>query len=152
MPQLEDCGTVGPDVGDSLAKVVNAACSKRCDADKVKALVDKHKRPDNCKNLRAPLINTEVWTQLDKRAQYNDIQFQDMQKTLSAGIVPLLKLAPEITKMPNDIQSTVKSLLSDAIALLGTTLHKLSVKRRLLVKPMLNKVYTSMCHQDMLGR
>ena len=44
-------------MSESLAKLINLACSAQCDTDN---LMDKYKIPEKCEKATPPLINQEV--------------------------------------------------------------------------------------------
>ena len=132
----------GKAVSESLAKLINTSCTSQCDTD---SLVAKYKIPKNCDRACPPVVNQEIWKILDKRAQSQDKGIQDIQNLVATGITPIIKLA-DVFKAQFMANKEAKTLLSDALTLLGQVQYNLSVRRRYIIRPNLKKKYTSLCN------
>ena len=92
-----------------------------------------------------PLVNSEIWSEIHKRAQTYDKAFRDIQSLIASGIVPIFEL---LKVMKDEIQSNnrARSLLSDSITLLGQAQFHLSLRRRYMIRPYLKKKYANLCN------
>jgi hypothetical protein len=94
--------------------------------------------------LNPPSVNNEIWKVLDKRARSYDRLFQEIQALLAAGLVPILQLA-KILKPAILANQEAKHLISDSLTLLGQVQYNLSIRRRYLIRPNINKKYKNLC-------
>ena len=142
MPKLKT-PEKGKPVSDSLAKLINMACTAQCDTDN---LLTNYKIPVNCETATPPLINQEVWKILDRKAHANDKVMVDIQNLVATGFSPVIKLA-ELIK--GQISPEGKKLVSDILTILGQIQYNLSIRRRYMIRPCLKKKYTSLCQVSM---
>ena len=56
---------LGTPVSEKLAKIVNFLFTSGMEEEKLKKLNKKYKRPENCPQLSAPKVNSEVWNKMD---------------------------------------------------------------------------------------
>ena len=132
----------GLPVSQSLAKLVNTACTTLCDTD---SIIEKYSVPENCEMLNPPAVNGEIWKILDKRSRSYDRLFQEIQQSLAAGMVPVLKLV-DILKSQISSNEEAKHLISDCLTMLGQVQYNLSIRRRYLIRPNINKKYRNLCN------
>lgn len=132
----------GDPISPSLASLINVACSSQCDTDDI---MSKYKLPSNCEKLAPPLVNGEIWSEIQKKAQTYDKAFRDIQSLIASGLIPMFEL---LTVLKDQIQSNVKArtLLSDSITLLGQAQFNLSLRRRYMIRPYLKKKYANLCN------
>ena len=100
---------------------------------------NKYLRPENCTNLVAPKINKQVWQQLRQETRNNDSAFQKAQSLLLSGLYAVLQTC-------NSSSGQQKNVLTHAAVLLLSSNRELSLKRRDLIRPDLNKQYASLCN------
>ena len=85
---------------------------------------------------------------MDKRSQTQDRSFAEIQNLVVASMIPILKVAdlmmPQLTSNPE-----AKSLLADAITLMGQVQFNLSLRRRYMIRPTLKKKYHSLYNISM---
>ena len=132
----------GKAISESLAKLINVACSSQCDTD---SLVNKYKIPVNCELASPPLVNSEIWKVLDKRAQSQDRGLVDIQNLVATGMIPIIKLA-EVLRPQLQGNAEARTLIADALTLMGQIQFNMSVKRRYLIRPNLKKKYFGLCN------
>lgn len=135
----------GSAVADSLAKLVNLACTHPCDTD---TLVSRYKVPENCSNMCSPSVNQEIWKTLDKFAHAQDKAMVDIQNLVAAGMGPIIRLT-EVLKAHITSIPEAKTLISDALTVLGQVQYNLSIRRRYLIRPALKRKYQGLCHISM---
>lgn len=132
----------GPAISQSLADLINMACTSQCATDDI---IGKYMIPGNCDKLCSPMVNNEIWKIMSKRAQSYDRCFSDIQNLVATGIVPVIKLL-DVVKPHIAGNSEAKTLFSDMITLLGQVQFNLSLRRRYMIKPNLKKKYQPLCH------
>lgn len=143
MPKLK-CPEKGEPISQSLASLINTACSSQCDTDEI---VSKYRVPENCSALGAPLVNSEIWKILDKKARSMDRGIVDIQNLVSVGIVPVIKLT-ECLKAAFIHNAEAKSLVADILTMLGQVQYHLSLRRRYMIRPNLKKKYFNLCNMN----
>lgn len=81
----------------------------------------------------------------NRRVQSSDRAFRDIQGLVTASMLPILALAklvkPLISKLPE-----AKSLISDALTIMGQVQFNISIRRRYLMRPFLKSKYSSICN------
>ena len=130
-------------IDGSLAKLINTSCSVCCETEEI---VNKYKIPENCEYLGAPLVNNEIWRVLDKKARSQDRSLADIQNLVATSVIPLVKLA-NLTNMEKNEEA--KKCVSDVMVLLGQVHYNLSLRRRYMIRPNLNKKYSNLCNMNM---
>ena len=132
----------GDPVSERLAEKVNMACVSACEIDKI---TSKYKVPQNCDKACSPSVNHEIWMAFNSRAQTHDKTIQDIQNLVATGMTPIIKLA-EVIKPQIRNNPEAKTLLSDALTLLGQVQFNLSIRRRYYIRPNLRKKYHGLCN------
>ena len=118
-------------IPEGLSYAVNAAISVKSSYDNMKVIEDKFFRPENCDKLCT-----------------QDSKMQEMQKYFVKDLIPIVELANQCCKNEYlDIANT-RSLLSDAMSLLGNGLLSLSHRRRSILRPYFNDKFKPICNYD----
>ena len=128
-----------PAIDSSLAEIVKSLLLEKLPKDKLAEVQNKYLRPENCTNLVAPKINKQVWQQLRQETRNNDSAFQKAQSLLLSGFYAVLQTC-------NSSSGQQKNVLTHAAVLLLSSNRELSLKRRGLIRPDLNKQYASLCN------
>lgn len=131
----------GPAIQESLAQLINLACSEQCDIEHV---TSKYKVPSNCSKLSPPLINQEIWKVLDRASHAQDKSIVDIQNLVSVGMSPIIKLT-EVLKDVLKSNPTARALVSDSLTVFGQVQYALSLRRRYNLKPQLKRKYQGLC-------
>jgi len=134
----------GPEIAPNLANLINTACTVQCDTD---LIVGKYKLPKNCTFLGAPEMNEEVHKCLSPRIRTQDGYMKEVQNLLSVGMVPVIKLADKLKAQIQE-NAEVKGLMSDILTVIGQTQHMLSLRRRFMIRPFLNRKYANLCNRN----
>ena len=149
LPQLEADEKTGPKVLDKLAVAVNAAVSKRSVKDAINTIAKKYARPENCVNLCAPRVNSEIWNAIDQHAHTQDLVLQDIQKSIAIGLVPIIQLAEQVVNPAYELdRASIKTSLTDCLSLIGHAQFYLSQRRRYILRPYLHDKYKPICNSD----
>ena len=131
----------GEPIASSLASLINTACTAQCETEEI---ASRYKLPSNCDKLASPLVNPEIWNEIAKKAQTYDKFLRDIQTLLATGLIPVIKLA-ELLREQISQNNEAKTMLSDAITLLGQAQFNLSLRRRYMIRPNLKKKYSNLC-------
>lgn len=142
----------GPDIDKELAAIVNGSMTKALPEDKLKTLLDKYPRSQNCESVIVPKVNPEVWTKLTSNVRSNDIKIQKVEKFLCKAVTSLGIMADKLLKTKESskdlkeahISDTVKTVL-DSIRFIGQAQQELHQLRRIAIKPDLNQDYRQLC-------
>jgi hypothetical protein len=135
----------GAAVAETLAAFVNKISTQKSNVTK---LMEKHPRPENCQFVGAPRLNQEVWVAIPFAARTRDVHLQEIQKSLAAGMVPLLRLVEMLSDPFAFRLQEAKESVNDAIILLGHSLSDISLKRKYFLKPHLAKHLITLCAAD----
>jgi hypothetical protein len=135
---------LGPAISENISTLVNKAASSKAN---LKELMLKHPRPANCEKLVVPRVNSEIFNIISNPAKGRDSLLKDAQKNLISGIVPIIKLA-ELFKEKKVTPASAKTLLAESLSTLAFTAYDLSLKRRFLLRPELNKKYFAICGSE----
>ncbi|CAC5396062.1 unnamed protein product [Mytilus coruscus] len=143
---FEDSERYGEEVEASVSNIVETVIRKKAD---VASLVKKedNKMPSNCKGLNPPTVNAEIWQNLDRKARSQDIMFQTVQRLMGLGIVPILRIAQMLRTKSFD-QTICRELVSRAIAILCNAFFKMSVRRRMLQRPAIDRRFNQLINRS----
>lgn len=114
-------------------------------SDKLKGLLAKHLKPENCPELIVPKVNPEIWSQLENYKRKGD-RLGNLQQTLQKATFGILNSCNQLVSDngPN-VNKEILAPAVDAIALLGHAANELSQLRREQVKPALKREFYSLC-------
>ncbi|CAC5398982.1 unnamed protein product [Mytilus coruscus] len=143
---FEDSERYREEVEASVSNIVETVIRKKAD---VASLVKKedNKIPSNCKGLNPPAVNAEIWQNLDRKARSQDIMFQTVQRLMGLGIVPILRIA-QMLKTKSFDQTICRELVSRAIAILCNAFFEMSVRRRMLLRPAIDRRFNQLINRS----
>lgn len=107
--------------------------------------------PSNCKVISPPKMNPEVWMALPSKSRLSDLQAQQVQQSLSLGIVSFATISNEIAKLsvlPVELRAKLVKQAMNAANLLGSQFQDLNQSRRIKLKPHLPPDCTSLCNSQ----
>ena len=149
LPQLDTEEKTGPRVLDKLATALNAAVSKRSVKGAISNIAKKYFRPENCTYLCAPKVNAEIWNAIDSQSHTQDLVLQDIQKSISLALVPIIQLAEQVVNPNTELdRGSIKTVLTDSLSLIGHAQFYISQRRRFNIRPYLNDKYKPICNSD----
>ena len=133
---------LGPKLDAKIAKMVDVGL--RLDVSKLRDKEEAQKilRPENCKTLAVPRVNTEIWPLMGRRTRNNDLSFQRIQGLLHKGLTPMLQ-ALEAAKKNKDKPTLQK--LGDAFRMLAMASSLISQARKDNIAADLNRMYRPLC-------
>lgn len=134
----------GDEVCDSISKVCNNICTKKTD---VSAMINELKVPSNCKSLVVPPVNPEIWQFLDRKPKSSDLGLQTLQRLLAYGMIPVMTLAGILKTKKPDIK-LMREAVSKAMTILCNAHFELSVKRKVMLKPYIDRKFHQLCNKN----
>ena len=85
---------------------------------------------------------------MERKCQSQDRGIAETQNLLAMAMIPIINLA-ETFKTQFSSNPEARTLLSDALTLVGQAQFHLSVRRRYMIRPVLKKKYHSLCNISM---
>lgn len=151
-PSVFDSEDVGPKISNSLATRITDAFTKKPIEEKMKAIGEKYKTPENCPLVCIPKVNQALWSELPRASKLRDLGMQEIQKSIVKASQALAQMADDIIQSKkNNTQPKPKELLgvlSDSLTFLGNACYQTSLKRRENLKPELSKSFQALCLQS----
>ena len=115
--------------------------------DKLKALLAKHARLENCPDITTVRVNPEIWDQMNNFRRKADLRVGNIQQALQKAAFGMLKVCDKLAdQQPSTDKETLAANI-DAIVLLGHAVGELSRLRREQIKPALKAEFHSLCSQ-----
>jgi len=112
--------------------------------DKLKPLLAKHAKPENCTDTTMVKVNPEIWDQMNNFRRKAELRVRNIQQKATFGI---LKACDKLVdQQPNTDKATLATNI-DAIVLIGHAVKELSRLRREQIKPALKTEFHSLCTQ-----
>ena len=132
-----------------LADIATKLWEKKLSSDKLKNLLDKYKRPENCEDIKGTKVHLKIWNQLTPSRRKIDLQLSNMQRVVRK--VTFATLQTTNVLLQNASCSTNSNLITqsvDVIALLGHVNTQLAHFRREQIKPTLKQEYSTICSAE----
>ena len=115
--------------------------------DKLKALLAKHAKPENCPEITTVRVNPEIWDQMNNFRRKADLRVSNIQQALQKATFGILKVCDKLVdQQPSTDKETLAANI-DAIVLLGHAVGELSRLRREQIKLALKAEFHSLCSQ-----
>ena len=146
---LDKNEATGPPIQQQLADIANRRWGKNLTTDKIKAHIDRYKRPENCPDIVPIRVNNEIWATLLPAKKSADFQLANIQQTIRKVAFIFLQTADEL--LPQTKGQANKDLATrvvDGIAMLGHVSCELSKLRRGQIRPALRPENSSICTAD----
>ena len=145
--QEYDCtDKTGLDVNKNLANIINKRYTGKLTENKLKEKLELYARPGNCEKLKAPEVNHEIWGKLKTPQKTRDLRMANVQKTVIKATVAVAEVTNELLQKKSS--AAIIRKLTDSIALMGHATYELSLRRRDLMRPSINKELRSLCNQQ----
>lgn len=152
---MKDCVTfyddndiTSPKVNEQLAKSINHSMHKELKEDKLKPLMEKYNRPENCNNLNNPKVNEEIWEDAFLYMRRNDGAMRKAISYLTKRMIPLIQVIDScVTAAKNGDKVDIKSTISsgnDALRLLAAADVKMNSIRKQSFRPVLKGKYSKL--------
>ncbi|OXA42207.1 hypothetical protein Fcan01_23311 [Folsomia candida] len=148
-------GTIeyGPEVKSQIAEGFVKTAMRPLSKDSSLNMKEKLKIPSNCKQFQVPKINAEIWNHLPTPSKMADIKYQQIQQSLTQGLVGLTRIAHEVVSndVPNATRTSILKIAIDTANLLGDQLQNISARRKSDVKRFINPEYSAICSTQVSG-
>lgn len=144
-PETELGEPIDPEVAKSITELFQT--------DKMKAIKekvkDKFKIPSNCLSLSVPRVNQEIWSLLPAPVKQKDYSIQQHQQLISTASVALAKMTNTLFTTKEPMKQALKEELirncMEATSVLAIASEDMNKKRKLEMRPSLNKTYSNIC-------
>ena len=164
--EIEQGEKEGPPVAEKLAKITCNRFTVKLPDQKLQEKMEKYPIPENCKDIRAPVLNEEIDKfNVNRYSKRNDGKLFAVQRIVSRATSALVAACDQLhastmqiasagskpgnvdnsgTKMVT-VTNQMLSASADVIALLGTAQQELSQRRRFQLENALPKDVASIC-------
>ena len=138
---------VGAKINQRLANIASKRWGITLPNDKLKALLAKHAKPENCPEITTVRVNPEIWDQMNNFRRKADLRVSNIQQALQKATFGILKVCDKLVdQQPSTDKETLAANI-DAIVLLGHAVGELSRLRREQIKPALKAEFHSLSSQ-----
>ena len=138
---------VGAKINQRLANIASKWWGITLPNDKLKVLLAKHAKPENCPDIATVRVNPEIWDQMNNFRRKADLRVSNIQQALQKATFGILKVCDKLVdQQPSTDKETLAANI-DAISLLGQAVGELSRLRREQIKPALKAEFHSLCSQ-----
>ena len=99
---LNEDEQTGPKVVQNLADIAIKRWGKPIANDKLKTLLAKHAKPENCAELTVPRarVNPEIWSSMNNSKKSGDIRLSNIQQVIQQGTFGMLKACDSVLTTP----------------------------------------------------
>ena len=143
----EDC--VSAPVSDQLAGIIDKRWQTKMQSEKLKSLLSKYNRPENCEKLTVPRVNPQIWNNLAKQQKMSDVRMSHVQESIVKACTAITRSLDHLITNQNDSgkndQRLLVEQLLEATALLGHSHYEMSLIRRQKLKSSIKKEYADLC-------
>ena len=127
-------------VNDKLASIILGLWGQKLASEKVKARLNKFKKPKNC-DLFVPKCNKDIWSdKIDTKARQFDINMQKVQNMILHCTFGIISISDKALQKKSQDSSEIASMSIDLAALLTNALHEMNQIRRDNMKPKLGNL------------
>ena len=138
----------GENVKKGVAQAINKRLRSQADPEKMKALLDNYKCPQNIDNLQVPRVDSFLWDQLKTVTKGQDVGKQKTISLLNQSLVPLVRALDHVSGNASPDVASLKKYIGDAIKMMFSEINKINVHRRELIKKELFPKFRSLCTDD----
>lgn len=132
-----------------LADLATKRWGKKLSSEKLKNLLDKYKRPENCEDIKATKVNPEIWNQLSANKRKVDLQLSNMQQVVREVTFATLQTTNVLLQNASiSLSSNLIMQSVDVVALLGHVNTQLAQFQREQIKPALKQEYSTICSAE----
>jgi hypothetical protein len=151
LKDVEDNVEYGPELLTQVAEGFSKTTARPLTKETASKLKEQLKIPSNCKGFVVPKMNMEIWNNLPNNARIADLKIQQMQQSISFGLITIATIANEAAKrsdIPSDFKKSILKIAIDGANVLGDQLQSSNLRRRAEVKRLINPEYNSICSKQ----
>ena len=115
-------------------------------SDKLKALLGKHAKPENCTDITVAKVNPGIWSQMNNFKRKADLRLGNVQQALQKATFGLLKSCDTLEPKQDSVSREILSQKIDAIAVIEHAVGELSRLRKEQINPALKLEFYSLCN------
>ncbi|CAB3990440.1 Hypothetical predicted protein [Paramuricea clavata] len=129
------------------ANLVNKRFAGKLKVAKLKEKCELYIRPGNCDKLKVSLVNPELWGKLGPPVKTQDLRIENVLQAIVKATVALTEATERITKVTGNIEGKQKIItcLTDSLALPRHATYDLSLRRRDIMRPSINRELRALC-------
>ncbi|KAL0881190.1 hypothetical protein ABMA27_002301 [Loxostege sticticalis] len=142
----DDVPAYGPNIHTSLAKRWDPILKKGLQQEAKEKLLAEYAVPENCKLLKAPTLNVEIYAAVSDLVRNRDKKLQTNQDQLGLGITAISKAMTLLLNSDDKIQSV--KILTDACRILADQHYTQTQIRTKLITPGLEKSFLSVIKDE----
>ena len=148
----------GPPLKKPGLKMAQAFFDKDFPVESIKPIREKYSEPENCDNLSAKTVNTEMYRLMQSLDRTRDFTLKSIQANTAAAAVANLRLIDSLTShcqnkaLHKDLCTELLTPVSDATKLLAKCYSDLAVMRKSLLSFKVAKPYQSLCKRRTFGK
>ena len=117
----------GPNIQQNLANIAKKRLEIYLSSDKLKGLLAKHLKPENCPELTVPKVNPEIWSQRENYKRKADLRLGNLQQTLQKATFGILSSCNQLVLDHGlNVNKEILAQAVNAIALLGHAASELT--------------------------
>ena len=115
-------------------------------AEKLKSILEKYARPENCPGMTCKKVNPEIWKLLNSSRKRTDVQLYHLQQTVLKVMFAVLQTTNTLVESSSNMgNNQILANLIDAIAMLAHTHSNMLLLRKDQIKPALKQEYSAIC-------
>ena len=145
----------GPPLSDKHLKFLKQNYSQECDPNLVANIKNKYLEPENTDLLSGKTLNPEINKIVSKYARKQDYYMKMIQHNVGVSGTIGFKALEEIKsnkEMPKSVKVQMSKILCDMIIVNAKIMDDMSVMRRQMIKPNLNRKYMDLATQKSYGK
>lgn len=142
----DDVPAYGPKIHTSLAQRWDPILKKGLQQEAKEKLLAEYAVPENCKLLKAPTLNVEIYAAVSDLVRNRDKKLQTNQDQLGLGITAISKAMTLLLNSDDKIQSV--KILTDACRILADQHYTQTQIRTKLITPGLEKSFLSVIKDE----
>ena len=140
--------STGEKVSDKVAEAINKSLRGQPNPEKMKALVENNKRPENVQNLQIPRVDGFLWDQLKMSTKSQDVAKQKTIAILNQALIPLVRALDHTSNSCNPKTGVLTSHIKDAVKFMCGEVSKLNQQRRESIKKELFPKFRLLCTES----
>ncbi|CAB4032873.1 Transposon Ty3-G Gag-Pol poly, partial [Paramuricea clavata] len=110
---LSDDESTGPNISQKLADIALKRWGKQLNPEKLKSILEKYTRPENCPGMTCKKVNPEIWQLLGSKSKRTDIQLYNLQQSVLKATFAALQTTNMLVETPNRDNSQLLASLVD---------------------------------------
>ena len=115
-------------------------------AEKLKSILDKYARPENCPGMTCKKVNPEIWKLLNKSRKRKDGQLYHLQQTVLKVMFAILQTTNTLVESSSSRgNNQILTNSIDTIDMLAHIHSNMSLLRKDQIKPALKNEYSAIC-------